>query len=285
MPPSNKSLSIQVVRAPANGRDHQGHERGGSATPVTASSPIDRKVTANQPGRPGWPRTRPSACRPGEPAVGHQHQRAASPRRTPPTPASHPLPPDTRRSLRAGRRANCTRTGLCLTQPALQQSVARVGNGVRLGPRRRGGDRPERGGAAPAVPGVARPGRAPDRVRRFRVDRRQRRTLARSLGAEVVDLDLSRAVHRRPGPQRRVRAAARPSPPSRVRAVRRRRLRGGPGLAPDGDGRARCRARSVAVVCGRRRERLPEASVYNRLCDLEWDGPPGETEALRRRCR
>jgi glycosyltransferase involved in cell wall biosynthesis len=35
----------------------------------------------------------------------------------------------------------------------------------------------------------------------------------------------------------------------------------------------------VAVVCGRRRERFPEASVYNRLCDLEWDTPPGEAEA------
>ncbi len=31
----------------------------------------------------------------------------------------------------------------------------------------------------------------------------------------------------------------------------------------------------AAVVCGRRRERHPEASVYNRLCDLEWDAPPG----------
>jgi GT2 family glycosyltransferase len=35
----------------------------------------------------------------------------------------------------------------------------------------------------------------------------------------------------------------------------------------------------VAVVCGRRRERHPEASVYNRLCDLEWDTPIGETDA------
>jgi GT2 family glycosyltransferase len=35
----------------------------------------------------------------------------------------------------------------------------------------------------------------------------------------------------------------------------------------------------VAVVCGRRRERFPQATVYNRLCDLEWDGPPGETDA------
>jgi len=35
----------------------------------------------------------------------------------------------------------------------------------------------------------------------------------------------------------------------------------------------------VSVVCGRRRERFPEATAYNRLCDLEWDGPPGETDA------
>lgn len=32
---------------------------------------------------------------------------------------------------------------------------------------------------------------------------------------------------------------------------------------------------AVAVLCGRRRELHPEASIYNRLCDLEWDGPPG----------
>ena len=34
----------------------------------------------------------------------------------------------------------------------------------------------------------------------------------------------------------------------------------------------------LAVVCGRRRERFPEASVYNRLCDLEWDTPAGEAQ-------
>ena len=40
------------------------------------------------------------------------------------------------------------------------------------------------------------------------------------------------------------------------------------------------RARSdVAVVCGRRRERSPAASVYNRLCDVEWDTPVGEARA------
>lgn len=35
----------------------------------------------------------------------------------------------------------------------------------------------------------------------------------------------------------------------------------------------------VAVVCGRRRERFPEASVYNRLCDVEWDTPVGLARA------
>jgi GT2 family glycosyltransferase len=33
----------------------------------------------------------------------------------------------------------------------------------------------------------------------------------------------------------------------------------------------------AAVVCGRLRERYPERSIYNRLCDAEWDRPAGET--------
>jgi glycosyltransferase involved in cell wall biosynthesis len=35
----------------------------------------------------------------------------------------------------------------------------------------------------------------------------------------------------------------------------------------------------AAVVCGRRRERHPEHSVYNRLADLEWDAPVGEVKS------
>ncbi|WP_283180685.1 glycosyltransferase family 2 protein [Pseudomonas svalbardensis] len=35
----------------------------------------------------------------------------------------------------------------------------------------------------------------------------------------------------------------------------------------------------VAVVCGRRRERFPQHSVYNLLCDFEWDTPVGEARA------
>lgn len=35
----------------------------------------------------------------------------------------------------------------------------------------------------------------------------------------------------------------------------------------------------AAVVCGRRRERHPDASPYNRLCDVEWDTPVGRARA------
>jgi glycosyltransferase involved in cell wall biosynthesis len=39
------------------------------------------------------------------------------------------------------------------------------------------------------------------------------------------------------------------------------------------------RCPDVAVLCGRRRERHPEASSFNRLCDLEWNTPLGEASA------
>ena len=35
----------------------------------------------------------------------------------------------------------------------------------------------------------------------------------------------------------------------------------------------------VAIVCGRRQERDPQASLYNQLCDIEWNTPVGEAEA------
>lgn len=34
-----------------------------------------------------------------------------------------------------------------------------------------------------------------------------------------------------------------------------------------------------AVVCGRRRERFPDKTLYNYLCDLEWNTPIGEAKA------
>ncbi|NNL67541.1 MAG: glycosyltransferase family 2 protein [Myxococcales bacterium] len=36
----------------------------------------------------------------------------------------------------------------------------------------------------------------------------------------------------------------------------------------------------VAAVCGRRRERAPDASLYNRLTDMEWDTPVGERNSV-----
>ncbi|MCE2028160.1 glycosyltransferase [Sessilibacter corallicola] len=36
---------------------------------------------------------------------------------------------------------------------------------------------------------------------------------------------------------------------------------------------------SCAIVCGRRQEKFPEASLYNLFCDIEWDTPVGEAGA------
>jgi hypothetical protein len=35
----------------------------------------------------------------------------------------------------------------------------------------------------------------------------------------------------------------------------------------------------VAVVCGRRRERFPAATVFNLLCEMEWNGPTGSIKS------
>jgi GT2 family glycosyltransferase len=54
-------------------------------------------------------------------------------------------------------------------------------------------------------------------------------------------------------------------------------------LFPDWTGAALAFLREhpdVAAVCGRRRERHPEASVFNQLCDIEWNTPPGEAKAF-----
>ena len=37
--------------------------------------------------------------------------------------------------------------------------------------------------------------------------------------------------------------------------------------------------RDVAAVCGRRRERYPDRSIYNLLCDMEWNTPIGSAKA------
>lgn len=40
-----------------------------------------------------------------------------------------------------------------------------------------------------------------------------------------------------------------------------------------------CEQPRYAVVCGRRRERFPDISFYNRMCDEEWETPTGDAEA------
>ena len=39
-----------------------------------------------------------------------------------------------------------------------------------------------------------------------------------------------------------------------------------------------CAHPDIAIVCGRRRERHPDASIFNRLCDIEWNTAIGRTE-------
>ena len=43
--------------------------------------------------------------------------------------------------------------------------------------------------------------------------------------------------------------------------------------------RALAEQSDVAAVCGRLQERRRDASVYNRLCDMEWAGEPGDVKA------
>lgn len=35
----------------------------------------------------------------------------------------------------------------------------------------------------------------------------------------------------------------------------------------------------IVAVCGRRRERYPEQTIYNQICDIEWDSPVGFAKA------
>jgi len=102
--------------------------------------------------------------------------------------------------------------------------------------------------------------------------------LARGLGAEVVELDLSRpfsaARARNEGLERLLEIAP------EVRFVQ---FVDGDCEMADGwlDRAARelDERPDVAAVAGRLRERHPEQTVYNRLADLEWDTPIGEARA------
>lgn len=98
--------------------------------------------------------------------------------------------------------------------------------------------------------------------------------MARAAGAEVVALDMSQpftaARARNAGFARMM---ALPDPPRFVQF-----LDGDCAIQPGWIEVARdfLISRPAAVVaCGRRRERFPGASVYNRLADAEWDTPTG----------
>ena len=100
--------------------------------------------------------------------------------------------------------------------------------------------------------------------------------LARAFGAEVVALDMDR-----PFTAARARNAGLAAlPGAGIELVQ--FLDGDCALQPGWLPAARAFLRerpACGAVCGRRRERHPEASVFNMLCDLEWDTPPGEARA------
>jgi GT2 family glycosyltransferase len=102
--------------------------------------------------------------------------------------------------------------------------------------------------------------------------------MARELGADVVELDMSipfsAARARNEGFERLMHVA---TDVTFVQFI-------------DGDcevvagwidtARAALEARAeLAVVCGRRRERYPDKSIYNRLADIEWNTPVGDAKA------
>lgn len=100
--------------------------------------------------------------------------------------------------------------------------------------------------------------------------------MARAAGAEVVALDLDQPFTAARARNAGLLALAE-APPEFVQLV-------------DGDCvldpgwisvalAAFARHLDAVVVCGRRRERFPEASVYNRMADREWDTPIGQAKA------
>jgi glycosyltransferase involved in cell wall biosynthesis len=102
--------------------------------------------------------------------------------------------------------------------------------------------------------------------------------VARAMGAEVVQLDM-----RKPFNAGRARNAgfARLGELGRMDLVQ--FVDGDCELVPGWLERASAFLRSrpdVVATAGRRRERFPDATVFNRLCDIEWDTPVGDVKAI-----
>ena len=107
--------------------------------------------------------------------------------------------------------------------------------------------------------------------------------LARNLGVEVVELDLSRPFSAARARNEGFERLCQINPEIRfVQFV--------DGDCEVADGWLEQAIRTleehpdVAVVCGRRRERFPEHTVYNRLADLEWDTAGWRGQGVRWRC-
>ena len=102
--------------------------------------------------------------------------------------------------------------------------------------------------------------------------------LARSLGIAVVELDLSRPFSAARARNEGFDLLRHDHPEIEFVMF----LDGDCELAPGWLDRAKAEMDArpdAAVVCGRRREKFPEHSIYNRLVDLEWDTPIGEAIA------
>jgi serine acetyltransferase/GT2 family glycosyltransferase len=105
------------------------------------------------------------------------------------------------------------------------------------------------------------------------------RDTARSLGADVVELDMSRpfsmARARNAGFQRILEL----DPDTKYVHF----FDGDCSVVPGWVQKARDYALQnpgVAAVCGRRREKFPDSSIYNAMADREWDGPAGPTSSV-----
>ena len=100
---------------------------------------------------------------------------------------------------------------------------------------------------------------------------------ARAAGAHIVELDPSR-----PFTAARARNAGLAALPVDNPAPYVQMIDGDCSLQPGWIAAARAfldDRPDVAVACGRRRERYPQASIYNRMCDWEWDTPIGAAES------
>ncbi len=102
--------------------------------------------------------------------------------------------------------------------------------------------------------------------------------LARSLGANVVELDLSRPFTAARARNEGFERLCQINPQIRFVQFVDGDCEVVEGWLKEASG-VLAENPEIGVVCGRRRERFPESTVYNRLADLEWDTPLGEASA------